>query len=104
MDDDGNSWPRTGIASIFERELGSWAAQAVCLSADPETFFPDKGGSIEPATRICNGDRDAGIPPCPVRRQCLEYAIDNDENDGVWGGVSARGRRKMMRYRREGHR
>ena len=66
-----------------------WAEDAKCLQADPDTFFPEKGGSTREAKRIC--------AQCPVRAECLEYALDNDERFGIWGGLSERERRKLKR-------
>ncbi|HUH06492.1 MAG TPA: WhiB family transcriptional regulator [Egibacteraceae bacterium] len=66
-----------------------WAGQAKCLQADPDTFFPEKGGSTREAKRICIG--------CEVRDECLEYALANDERFGIWGGMSERERRKLKR-------
>ena len=37
---------------------------------------------------------------CPVREACLEYAISAREKDGVWGGLTARERRRVIRQRR----
>lgn len=66
-----------------------WAADAKCLQADPETFFPEKGGSTREAKRIC--------AQCDVRDPCLAYALDNDERFGIWGGLSERERRRLKR-------
>jgi WhiB family transcriptional regulator, redox-sensing transcriptional regulator len=66
-----------------------WADQARCLQAEPDTFFPEKGGSTREAKRICSG--------CDVRDLCLEYALANDERFGIWGGMSERERRKLKR-------
>jgi len=66
-----------------------WAKQAKCLQAEPDTFFPEKGGSTREAKRIC--------ALCDVRAQCLDYALDNDERFGIWGGLSERERRKLKR-------
>lgn len=66
-----------------------WMADAKCLNADPDVFFPEKGGSTREAKRVCG--------ECPVRRECLAYALDNDERWGVWGGLAERERRKLKR-------
>ncbi len=66
-----------------------WADDARCLQADPEIFFPEKGGSTREAKRIC--------VDCPVRGDCLAYALENDERFGIWGGLSERERRKLKR-------
>ena len=59
------------------------------LDADPEAFFPEKGGSTREAKRICAA--------CPVRDDCLQYALENDERFGIWGGLSERERRRAKR-------
>jgi WhiB family redox-sensing transcriptional regulator len=64
-------------------------AAAECLQADPETFFPEKGGSTREAKRIC--------AQCTVREQCLDYALEHDERFGIWGGLSERERRRLRR-------
>ena len=66
-----------------------WAHAAKCLHAEPDTFCPEKGGSTREAKRICTG--------CPVRDECLEFALANDERFGIWGGLSERERRKLKR-------
>ncbi len=67
----------------------AWQADALCAQTDPEAFFPEKGGSTRDAKRICTS--------CEVRSQCLEYALQNDERFGIWGGLSERERRKLKR-------
>jgi WhiB family transcriptional regulator, redox-sensing transcriptional regulator len=69
-------------------ELG-WQDQALCAQTDPEAFFPEKGGSTREAKRICRS--------CEVRAECLEYALENDERFGIWGGMSERERRRLKR-------
>lgn len=67
----------------------SWQTDALCAQTDPEAFFPEKGGSTRDAKRICT--------TCDVRSECLEYALQNDERFGIWGGLSERERRKLKR-------
>lgn len=64
-----------------------WVEQAVCASADPETWFPRVGenDTVRTAKRICS--------TCPVRQQCLDLAIKNGERVGVWGGLTRNERR-----------
>lgn len=69
----------------------AWQDDALCAQVDPELFFPDSGDSTNGAKQIC---RD-----CEVRNICLRYALENGEQFGVWGGLSARERRKLMRGR-----
>jgi WhiB family transcriptional regulator, redox-sensing transcriptional regulator len=58
-----------------------WQERASCRTADPELFYPAKGGSLAPAKELCNG--------CPVRAECLEYALAVGEEYGIWGGLTA---------------
>lgn len=67
----------------------SWQERALCSQTDPEAFFPEKGGSTREAKKICIG--------CEVRSECLEYALQNDERFGIWGGLSERERRRLKR-------
>lgn len=71
--------------------LGPWAKQAVCAGEDPEVFFPPKNDSGGAARRIC--------ARCPVREQCLAYALDADERFGIWGGLDENERRRLRRNR-----
>ncbi|NKS56215.1 WhiB family transcriptional regulator [Rhodococcus hoagii] len=66
-------------------------AEGVCSQTDPDAFYPDKGESSTPAQKICTG--------CPVRTECLEYALERDERYGVWGGLTPRGRKSLLRTR-----
>lgn len=70
-------------------ELGEWSRDAVCLSADAGIFFPEKGGSIWEAKQVCD--------TCPVTAECLAYALETGQHEGVWGGRSARERKTMRR-------
>ncbi len=67
----------------------AWQADALCAQTDPEAFFPEKGGSTRDAKKICT--------TCEVKGECLEYALQNDERFGIWGGLSERERRKLRR-------
>jgi WhiB family redox-sensing transcriptional regulator len=67
----------------------SWQTDSLCAQTDPEAFFPEKGGSTRDAKKICAS--------CEVRAQCLEYALENDERFGIWGGLSERERRKLRK-------
>lgn len=76
-------------ATADDDETLAWQTDALCAQTDPEAFFPEKGGSTRDAKRICTS--------CDVRAQCLQYALENDERFGIWGGLSERERRKLRR-------
>lgn len=78
-----------GSGSGHDEHQLAWQADALCAETDPEAFFPEKGGSTRDAKRICDS--------CDVRQQCLEYALQNDERFGIWGGLSERERRKLRK-------
>lgn len=69
-----------------------WMAQAACRDIDPAVFFPNDGLGVQAAQHIC--------ATCPVVAECLEYALDNRIDHGVWGGCSERERRRILRRRR----
>jgi WhiB family redox-sensing transcriptional regulator len=69
----------------------SWTERALCAQTDPELFFPEKGGSTRDPKRVCAA--------CEVRAECLQYALDHDEQFGIYGGMSARERRRLKRTR-----
>ncbi len=73
----------------LDRDEETWMIRARCLDADPEAFFPQKGGSTKEAKRIC------GV--CPVQEECLEYSLENEERFGIWGGMSERERRRLRK-------
>ncbi|HVL92408.1 MAG TPA: WhiB family transcriptional regulator [Acidimicrobiales bacterium] len=63
-----------------------------CREEPPTTFFPSDGVGVEVARRIC--------ATCDVKVPCLEYALRNRIDHGVWGGTSERERRRIARQRR----
>jgi WhiB family transcriptional regulator, redox-sensing transcriptional regulator len=69
----------------------SWQDYANCLGVDPDLFFPERGASTREAKEVCRG--------CVVRGECLEYALENSEKFGIWGGMSERERRRLRRQR-----
>jgi WhiB family redox-sensing transcriptional regulator len=68
---------------------GEWVTRAVCAQVDPDLWFPEKGGATREAKKVCMS--------CPVRDECLEYALANEERFGIWGGKSERERRRLLR-------
>lgn len=74
-----------------------WQERGICNQTDPEIFFPKKGGDaalVAAAKRVCMS--------CEVRVECLNYALDNDERFGIFGGLTERQRRRITRDRRRG--
>lgn len=67
-----------------------WAIHARCSSQDPDALFV-RGKAQHDAKAICKG--------CPVVAQCLAEALDNRTEFGVWGGMTERERRALLRRR-----
>lgn len=73
-----------------------WMKQARCAGMPAELFFPESAGPEQrEALRICNGYKD--VAPCPVRDECLKYALDHGEEHGIWGGQTERARKRLQR-------
>jgi len=69
-----------------------WMARGKCREMDPAIFFPNDGIGVQVARRICE--------ECSVKGPCLEYALVNRVDHGVWGGTSERERRRILRAHR----
>jgi WhiB family transcriptional regulator, redox-sensing transcriptional regulator len=69
---------------------GNWRVSANCRNGDPERLFVT-GAKQRDARSICRG--------CPVLTQCLSHALDERIEFGVWGGMTERDRRAMLRRR-----
>jgi len=67
-----------------------WASRGACRNVDPETLFV-VGAAQHKAKAICMG--------CPVRFDCLADALDSRTEFGVWGGMTERERRTLLRRR-----
>ncbi|WP_156233117.1 WhiB family transcriptional regulator [Corynebacterium occultum] len=65
-----------------------WVIQASCREDDPDALFV-QGAQQRRAATICR--------PCPVQRHCLAMSLDNREEFGVWGGLTERQRRALLR-------
>jgi len=70
-----------------------WRSLAACRDSDPELFFPAVGdqdiGRIAAAKAVC--------ATCPVREECLTYAVELNQSEGIWGGHTPTERRSFRR-------
>lgn len=74
----------------YHGPAGSWRESAACRSADPELFFPaSPAGTPADQAEIAKGV----CARCPVRRECLRFALATRQAYGVWGGMSEQERR-----------
>lgn len=79
-----------GVAQIVTLEDQNWRALGSCATSDPDLWFAVGALEHKQAKLICR--------TCPVRKECLAYAMDAPVDHGIWGGLTERERR---RYRRK---
>lgn len=90
---------------MIEWERPDWQASSKCGGVRPALFYPEKGEGedatavAQAAKAVCNGGD--GMPACPVKSSCLEYALEHHEKFGVWGGRTERERTSLKRMRRK---
>lgn len=78
------------FSRLLEQYRADWRRDALCADLDPGIFFPDgKGWTPDEAKSIC--------ARCPVRFECLDYAMKAKEEHGVWGGTTPAERRKIRK-------
>lgn len=70
--------------------IADWANRAACRASDPDSLFV-QGAAQNRAKTVCMG--------CPVRTECLADALDHRVEFGVWGGMTERERRALLRRR-----
>jgi WhiB family redox-sensing transcriptional regulator len=77
---------------MFKISVDNWEG-AACSEpgVDPDIFYEAHYKSVYEAKKVC--DR------CPLVMKCLDYALDEEEEWGVWGGLSADERRKLRKAR-----
>ena len=72
----------------------NWRLIGLCKGSSTVVFYPpsDDDSLAEEAKTICS--------MCTVRKPCLEFALNTREKHGVWGGLTERERRRVLRQRR----
>lgn len=70
-----------------------WRDEAACAGLDTNIFFPVTEAEAAQAKSVCAS--------CPVREECLEWAISTRQGDGVWGGLTEDERRRLRRRRQD---
>ena len=67
-----------------------WAQHAICSKGEPDALFV-RGAAQQAAKQVCVG--------CPVIAECLADSLDNHTEFGVWGGMTERQRRALLKRR-----
>jgi WhiB family transcriptional regulator, redox-sensing transcriptional regulator len=77
-----------GVATARSTWVEGWAQHGTCTKAEPDALFV-RGGAQQAAKQVCVG--------CPVIAECLADSLDNRTEFGVWGGMTERQRRELLR-------
>lgn len=73
-------------ASVVDMD---WVERARCRGLDPDQFFVRGAAQARRAIKVCQR--------CSVKEECLRYAVENEVDFGVWGGLTERQRRAYLR-------
>lgn len=77
--------------------MDRWTDRAACRDADPDLFFPASEDMARRAVARQVARAKAICASCPVWATCLAWAVQNGQDHGVWGGLTARERRRLTR-------
>jgi len=88
------------MSRVFPSDHQVWRTQAICsnktvseIKQQDGTFFLGRGGKATKARELCDG--------CPVKRNCLAFALYYGEEEGIWGGLTPDERRDMPDFMRD---
>ena len=81
---------RKGVTTARSTWVKDWAQHGACGKAEPDALFV-RGAAQQTAKQVCMG--------CPVIAECLAYSLDNQIEFGVWGGMTERQRRALLKRR-----
>jgi WhiB family redox-sensing transcriptional regulator len=85
---------RTDPPSSARPGRASWRERAACRETGLDLFFPI--GSAGPAADETRRARQV-CASCPVRQECLDYALASGQQYGIWGGLGEQERRLLRR-------
>lgn len=80
------------VRSVDAEERIAWVSKALCRTTDPDELFV-RGAAQRQAAVICRH--------CPVMQECAADALDNKVEFGVWGGMTERQRRALLKQHPE---
>jgi len=84
----------TAVRNALDWDNEGWRDEAACRHENADLFFPAgntglAAGQIEAAKAVCR--------PCPVQDACLRFALETNQEAGVWGGRDEDERRRLRR-------
>ena len=77
----------------------SWRVFGKCRGENAVHFFPPSHFERKDEKDAREGAARALCAACPVRAQCLDYALTVQEPHGIWGGMNEVERRRLLRKR-----
>ena len=77
------------ILQVPINEERPWMVFGACRGKEPDIFFPQTAGEAQQAVAVCN--------TCAVKQECLDYSLEARERFGVWGGITEKQRRQLLR-------
>ena len=83
--------------SVAFIRASSWESRAACRGAESAWFTPPITGESPSERRVRERAAKQICARCPVRVECLDYALRVNEPFGIWGGLSERERRRLKR-------
>ena len=75
--------------ALLSKGNPEWRRLAACRNIDPDKFYPRSDKDSDEALAICE--------TCHVWVDCLKYAIEYGENEGIWGGCTSNQRRDIVK-------
>lgn len=74
---------------------GDWRAQSACLDSNPDLFFPEDFDSEKQRAEVAAAAK-AKCAGCSVRLMCLDFALRNGDETGIFGGLDAEERKPLV--------
>lgn len=71
--------------NIWIERMNMWQFDANCNDSDHNLFFSESKAKIVLAQKICE--------PCPVKGECLKFALDEKIEHGIFGGLTPQQRK-----------
>lgn len=73
-----------------------WRTESACLDADPEIFFPDESLPIAEREAMAK-EAKSFCASCRVQMVCLDFALRNEDESGIFGGLDDEERKPLVK-------
>lgn len=95
---DGRSQPNPVARPVWEEDV-NWQDRALCRGANADLFFAPHHVEKKEDREAREAQAKAVCARCPVRRECLDFALAVREPHGIWGGLNEIERRRVLQRR-----